>query len=105
MSALTISLQSFRILRSLKGSLTKVMPSSNVFFLFWSAHVFYMLSTQGSNVDKLKSVHVYNGTDEAALQLMFKQYVQTQNRTYIDDPEEYNRRLLVFKVVPCLIVF
>lgn len=88
----------------LKGSLTEVMPSSNVFFLFWLAHVLYTLSTQGSTVDELKRVQVYNETDEANLHLMFKKYVQTHNRTYINDPEEYNRRLSVFKVVPCLIV-
>lgn len=53
---------------------------------------------------ELKRVQVYNETDEANLHLMFKKYVQTHNRTYINDPEEYNRRLSVFKVVPCLIV-
>lgn len=81
-----------------------VMPSLYVFFLFSSAHVFCMLSTQGTHVDELKRVQVYNETDEATLKLMFKKYVQTHNRTYINDPEEYNRRLSVFKVVPCLIV-
>ena len=80
------------------------MQSSYVFVLFWLAHVFYMLSTQGSNVDELKRVQVYNETDEVTLKLMFKTYVQTHNRTYVNDPEEYNRRLSVFKVVACLIV-
>ena len=87
-----------------KGSLTEVMPSLYVFSLFWLAHVFYMLSTQSTHVDELKHVQVYNETDEATLKLMFKKYVQTHNRTYINDPEEYNRRLSVFKVGPCLIV-
>ena len=64
-----------------------------------------MLSIKGSNVEELKRVPVYNETDEATLKLMFKNYVQTHNRTYVNDPEEYNRRLSVFKVVPCLIVF
>lgn len=73
------------------------MPSLYVFFLFSSAHVFCMLSTQGTHVDELKRVQVYNETDEATLKLMFKKYVQTHNRTYINDPEEYNRRLSVFK--------
>lgn len=63
-----------------------------------------MLSTQGTHVDELKRVQVYNETDEATLKLMFKKYVQTHNRTYINDPEEYDRRLSMFKVVPCLIV-
>lgn len=86
-----------------QGSLTEVMASSYVFFIFWSAHVFYLLSTQGTAVEELKRVQVYNETDEATLKMMFKKYVQTHNRTYLNDPEEYNRRLSVFKVVPCLI--
>ena len=86
-----------------KGSLTEVMASSYVFFIFWSVHVFYLLSTQGTAVDELKRVQVYNETDEATLKIMFKKYVQTHNRTYVNDPKEYNRRLSVFKVVPCLI--
>lgn len=79
------------------------MASSYVFFIFWSVHVFYLLSTQGTAVDELKRVQVYNETDEATLKIMFKKYVQTHNRTYVNDPKEYNRRLSVFKVVPCLI--
>ena len=80
------------------------MASSYVFFIFWTAHVFYLLSTQGTAVDELKRVQVYNNeTDEATLKIMFKKYVQTHNRTYVNDPKEYNRRLSVFKVVPCLI--
>lgn len=63
-----------------------------------------MLSTQSTNVDELKRVQIYNETDEATLKLMFKKYVQNHNRTYINDPEEYDRRLSVFKVGPCLIV-
>lgn len=75
------------------------MASSYVFFIFWSAQVFYLLSTQGTAVEELKRVQVYNETDEATLKMMFKKYVQTHNRTYVNDPEEYNRRLSVFKVV------
>lgn len=82
-----------------KGSLTEVMASSYVFFIFWSAQVFYLLSTQGTAVEELKRVQVYNETDEATLKMTFKKYVQTHNRTYVNDPEEYNRRLSVFKVV------
>ena len=84
-----------------KSSLTEVMQSSYVFLLFWLAHVFYILSTQGTDV--LKHVEVHNETDEATLKLMFKKFVQTHNRTYVNDTEEYNRRLSVFKVV-CLII-
>lgn len=47
----------------------------------------------------LRSDHpLYNETDEASVELMFKKFVQTHNRTYVNDPKEYIKRLAVFKV-------
>ena len=30
---------------------------------------------------------------------MFKEFVEVHNRTYVNDPEEYGRRLNIFKVM------
>ena len=48
------------------------------------------------------SNHVYvslNETDRDGVSEMFKEFVEVHNRTYVNDPEEYGRRLNIFKVV------
>lgn len=72
-----------------------------VFSTFWLAYVFYILSIQCTDMNVLKSHHpfLYNETDETTLKLMFKKFVRTHNRTYVNDPEEYIKRLAVFKVI------
>ncbi|KAL9972202.1 hypothetical protein ACROYT_G018462 [Oculina patagonica] len=76
-----------------------MMQSFYVFSSFWLAYVFYILSIQGTDVNELKSDHpfLYNETDETTLKLMFKEFVRTHNKTYVNDPEEYIKRLGVFK--------
>lgn len=77
-----------------------VMQSFLVFSSFWLAYVFHILAIQGIDVNVLKSHHsLYNETDDTALKVMFKIFVQTHNRKYVNDPEEYVKRLAVFKVV------
>ena len=48
------------------------------------------------------SNHVYislNETNRDGVSEMFKEFVEVHNRTYVNDPEEYGRRLNIFKVV------
>ena len=48
------------------------------------------------------SNHVYvslNDTDRDGVSEMFKEFVEVHNRTYVNDPEEYGRRLNIFKVM------
>lgn len=48
------------------------------------------------------SNHVYislNETDRDGVNEMFKAFVEVHNRTYVNDPEEYGRRLNIFKVM------
>lgn len=69
-------------------------------FFSYFAFVFYVLSIQGKDLS-LSSDHVYNETKRmdahAAVRKMFKEFVKTHNKTYVDDPEEYSRRLSIFK--------
>ena len=48
------------------------------------------------------SNHVYvslNETDRDGVSETFKEFVEVHNRTYVNDPEEYGRRLNIFKVM------
>ena len=48
------------------------------------------------------SNHVYvslNETNRDGVSEMFKEFVEVHNRTYVNDPEEYGRRLDIFKVM------
>ena len=48
------------------------------------------------------SNHVYvslNETNRDGVSEMFKEFVEVHNRTYVNDPEEYGRRLNIFKVM------
>ena len=48
------------------------------------------------------SNHVYvslNETNRDDVSEMFKEFVEVHNRTYVNDPEEYGRRLDIFKVM------
>ena len=71
-------------------------------FFSYFAFVFYVLSIQGEDFS-LSSDHVYNETKQmyahAAVRQMFKEFVKTHNKTYVNDSEEYSRRLSIFKVV------
>ena len=77
---------------------TEVMQKFCFFSWFSFAYVFNVLSIQGVHI-KLSSRHVYNETSDMAARQMFKKFVKTHNRTYVSDPEEYSKRLAVFKVI------
>ena len=68
------------------------------FSCFSFAYVFNILSIQGVDIN-LSSHHVFNETSGMAARQMFKEFVKTHNRTYVNDPEEYSKRLAVFKVI------
>lgn len=83
------------------------MQSLYIFSSFWCASVFYILSIQGRDV--IISNSLVNETDETTVTLKFKKFVQKFNKSYVNDPEEYNRRMSVFKVgllikLPCGLV-
>ena len=54
---------------------------------------------QGVDISLISDhVSVYNETNDMTARQMFKEFVKTYNRTYVNDPVEYGRRLSVFKV-------
>jgi len=53
---------------------------------------------QGVDISLISDhVSVYNETNDMTARQMFKEFVKTHNRTYVNDPVEYGRRLSVFK--------
>ena len=68
-----------------------------MFYILSVASVFYILSTQGRDLNGLQSL-VFNETDKAVVSSMFKNFVRKFNKAYLNNPEEYSRRLSVFKV-------
>lgn len=67
-----------------------------MFYILSVASVFYILSTQGRDLNGLQSL-VFNETDKAVVSSMFKNFVRKFNKAYLNNPEEYSRRLSVFK--------
>lgn len=54
---------------------------------------------QGVDISLISDhVSAYNETNDMTARQMFKEFVKTHNRTYVNDPVEYGRRLSVFKV-------
>lgn len=41
---------------------------------------------------------VHNETSDLVARELFKEFVITHNRTYVDDPMEYSERMAIFKV-------
>ncbi|KAJ7323086.1 hypothetical protein OS493_032657 [Desmophyllum pertusum] len=76
---------------------SEVMQFYYTFSSFWFAYVLYILSIQGIDVSVSKSRVLHNETDDTTLRLMFKNFVQTHNKSYVNDPDEYSKRLAVFK--------
>ncbi|CAH3185503.1 unnamed protein product, partial [Porites evermanni] len=62
------------------------------FSLFFLLNILLIMGTSSN--------HVYvslNETDRDGVSEMFKEFVEVHNRTYVNDPEEYGRRLNIFK--------
>ena len=95
--------------RKLRKSSTVLERSTRVmqlfrFLQFFSFGCNFILSLQGVHG---REINTWNDrahsetNDEIAAQL-FKKFVNTHERMYLNDSEEYNRRLAIFKVLTFL---
>ena len=83
---------------SLEKEVQSIMQTFHFFWCFSFAYIFNILCIQGIDI-RLLTDRVYNKTaNGVATRQMFKEFVKTHNRTYVDDPEEYRKRFAVFKV-------
>ena len=64
---------------------------------FSFAYILSILFIDGIHLSTL-SDRVHNETNDLAARQLFKEFVITYNRTYVDDPGEYSKRLAIFKV-------
>ena len=95
--------------RKLRKSSTVLGRSTTVmqlfrFFQFFSFGCSFILSLQavhGREINTWNDRAHSETNDEIAAQL-FKKFVNTHERIYLNDSEEYNRRLAIFKVVTFL---
>ena len=74
------------------------------FFQFFSFGCNFILSLQavhGREINTWNDRAHSETNDEIAAQL-FKKFVNTHERMYLNDSEEYNRRLAIFKVLTFL---
>ena len=85
------------------GRSTRVMQLFR-FFQFFSFGCNFILSLQavhGREINTWNDRAHSETNDEIAAQL-FKRFVNTHERMYLNDSEEYNRRLAIFKVITFL---
>ncbi|XP_068703274.1 cathepsin O-like [Montipora foliosa] len=66
------------------------------FSLFSFAYTCNLLSIQAGDINK-SSDRAHNDTNDMVARQLFKEFSKAHNRTYLNDPEEYSRRLVIFK--------
>lgn len=64
------------------------------FSLSFLLNILLIMGTSSNNV-----YVSLNETNRDGVSEMFKEFVEVHNRTYVNDPEEYGRRLDIFKVM------
>lgn len=70
------------------------------FFQFFSFGCNFILSLQTLHGEDSNTWNdrAHNDTNDGIATQLFKKFVKTHNRMYLNNPEEYNRRLTIFKV-------